>query len=435
MIQRTAGLAAIVLVGGIVQADPGVASNDTLMRQIETLQRQVDRLQAANEAEWLTEQRAEEIRGLVHDVLADADTRASLLQSGTTSGYDGGFFIGSGDGTFSLKVNGQLQLRYVYNQQDLSPTDDNRSGFEMRRTKLKFKGNAFGDWGYVINGAFDRSGGAFELEDFVISYDLGNGWKARGGQFKAPFMREELVSSSRQMLVDRSLVNEEFNQDRSQGIELSWSGDQMRYAVMYSDGLRSSNSPWSDEDTEWGGLTARAEFLASGDWSAFKGMNAFPGTEQSMMIGAAIHYEVEEYGTVSANEVQDLRFTADASLAFDGATIFAAFVYQTLDDDAMLDADRYGFVIQGGMFVSDDTELFARYEYGDYDSAGVEELSAITVGVSRYWNKHGLKWTTDLGFGVDEVDPVWASSGVGWRADAPSEDGQLVLRSQVQLTF
>ena len=60
-----------------------------------------------------------------------------------------------------------------------------------------------------------------------------NGWKLRFGQFKAPFMREELVSSSRQQTAERSLVNEEFNQDRSQGVELSLEQDQMRFMVMY----------------------------------------------------------------------------------------------------------------------------------------------------------------------------------------------------------
>ena len=33
---------------------------------------------------WLTQQRADEIRRIVEDVLADADTRASLLQDGAT---------------------------------------------------------------------------------------------------------------------------------------------------------------------------------------------------------------------------------------------------------------------------------------------------------------------------------------------------------------
>ena len=46
-------------------------------------------LEAEKGAQWLTEQRAEQIRGLVQEVLADADTRASMLQ-GIAAGYDDG---------------------------------------------------------------------------------------------------------------------------------------------------------------------------------------------------------------------------------------------------------------------------------------------------------------------------------------------------------
>jgi len=59
----------------------------------------------------------------------------------------------------------------------------------------------------------------------------------------------------------------------------------------------------------------------------------------------------------------------------------------------------------------------------------------LTIGVNKYWSKHTLKWTTDLGFGFDEVSAVYSSSGAGWRTDTAGEDGQMVLRSQVQLLF
>ena len=55
--------------------------------------------------------------------------------------------------------------------------------------------------------------------------------------------------------------------------------------------------------------------------------------------------------------------------------------------------------------------------------------------VNRYWKKHNLKWTTDIGFGLNEVDGTFDKTGVGWREDAPGDDGQIVLRSQFQLKF
>src|SRR5262245_40298542 len=100
----------------------GESATVSELRSIVTaLQQQVDELKAANDDNWLTEQRADEIRGLVQDVIADADTRASLLQSGVMAGWDKGFFISSADGNWRLNIGGQIQIRYVYNWQDNSP--------------------------------------------------------------------------------------------------------------------------------------------------------------------------------------------------------------------------------------------------------------------------------------------------------------------------
>ena len=85
----------------------------------------------------MTEQRSAEIRGIVQDVLADADTRTSLQSSGAMAGYNNGFFLASPDGNFSLKVGGQVQIRWTMNSAKEQNTD---WGFENRRTKLDFSG-------------------------------------------------------------------------------------------------------------------------------------------------------------------------------------------------------------------------------------------------------------------------------------------------------
>jgi hypothetical protein len=96
---------------------------------------------------------------------------------------------------------------------------------------------------------------------------------------------------------------------------------------------------------------------------------------------------------------------------------------------------QLGVVIQGGVFVTDHWEVFARYEWSDFDSAGVADLSIVTAGLVRYYHGDMLKWTTDVGVGLDPVASEFAATALGWRADAPGEDGQVVVRSQLQLLF
>lgn len=429
-----ASLGAAMTASAFAHAGDDRAMTD-LRQRIAELESEVRALQSNTNETWLNEQRASEVRSLVQDVLADADTRASLLAQDGGAGYNRGFFLASGDGNFKLKLSGQMQFRYVLNFQDDESSDSTRGGFENRRTKLSFEGNVFDpSWVYHVTGAFNRSGGSFDLEDAYIEKTLDNGLAIQFGQFKLPFMREELVSSKRQLAVDRSLLNEEYNQDRSQGIQVSWEGEQFRWNAAFSDGFGTANTAALAEDTEWA-FTGRVEFLGAGSWSQFRDFTSFQGEDFGMMIGGAAHYQKSEYGTAAGPEVELLTYTLDVSLEFGGANAFAAFVGRSLDDDNGTDLDQYGFLIQGGVFLTEDLELFGRYEWSDFDVDGVEDLSVITVGVNKYWQKHGLKWTTDVGFGLDEVSAPFSSSGVGWRTDPTDEDGQIVIRSQLQLLF
>jgi hypothetical protein len=414
-----------------------------LQAKVKQLETQLAAVQANSNDEWLTEQRADEIRGLVHEVLADADTRASLLQSGMTAGYDNGFFIGSDDGNFKLKINGQLQFRYIYNVQDNSPEDDYRSGFENTRTKLKFSGNVVSpNWVYMIEGNFARSGGAFTLEDAYIGYAIPDtGWTLIAGQFKVPMLREEAVDSSRQLAVERSLVNEEFTAGRTQGFAVDYRGDWLHWIAGYTDGHPATggfNAPALDRDTEYS-FTARVEALAAGEWSQFTDLTSWNGESYGCMVGGALHYQDGEYGTAD-DETEVLQWTVDMSVEFGGANLLAYVVGRHINSTA-LDVDQFGIVVQGGYFVTDDWEVFGRYEWGDDDLTG-DDLSALTIGATRYFSQHQLKWTTDIGFGINEVTSTWGDGLLGtggdiagWRTDGPGEDAQFVLRSQLQLLF
>jgi len=427
------GATALTLTG---VAGAATVDADTNAR-IAELEAQVAALTAAQGDNWLTEQRSAEVRSLVQDVLADADTRTSLLQSGMTGGWDNGFWLGSPDGNYMLRVSGQVQVRYVYNFQDESPVDDNRSGFENPRTKLIFDGHIIDkSWKYKVQGAFSTlsDDGEFELEDAYIQKSLDNGWNFKAGQLKLPFNREELVSSKYQLAVERSLVNEEFNLDRAAMVMVGYDAEQFRAEAAFSNGAGTSNSGALTRDTEFA-LTARGEFLAAGNWKQFDDFTSWQEEDYGAMIGAAVHYEREEYGSAATDELETFGFTADASVEGGGWGIFGSFYYFTFDDDDSVDVDPIAFTIQGSFMFTPDWEAFARYEWADSDIDSVEELSLVTVGVTKYWKMHSMKWQSDIGWGINEIEAVWASGRANWRTDSDDEDGQIVLRTQLQLLF
>lgn len=429
----TLALAAATL-GASGTTDTATPSDvEALQARVGVLEEQIEVLTGRPQGGWLT-QDEEAVRALVNEVIAESEGRTSFRQNGAVAGHDGKFFLASPDGNFRLNFGSQVQFRYVFGVLDTadgSETDSTRGSFEMRRTKLTFDGHVFDPTvKFKVQGAFDRDGGGFMLEDAVIGKKYDEGWWVHAGQFKAPFLREELVSSKRQLAVERSLLNEQFNQDRSQGIELGHEMDNLRYMFMFSDGFGTRNTGATSMDTEYA-FTGRLEWLVEGDsWSQFKDFTSWQDEETAFMLGGAAHIEQGEYGT-PALEDQFYTWTVDASAEFGGSNVFGYFVGRHFDE---ADLDQYGFLVQGGIFLDDEWEVFGRYEWGDLDTMA-EDLSVFTIGVNKYMHAHKLKWTTDFGFALDEIDSSWASSGAGWRTDDPDQDGQWVIRSQLQLLF
>ncbi len=427
---------------------------------------------AAQEQAW-SGASADEVRAIVSEMMADAETRSSLLQSGGTAGHDGkNFFLGSADGNFRLDVSGQIQFRYMANFRDDGDgdndgvgNDDFESGFQTRRTKLEFGGHVHDpNLFYKIVGAFDRDGGSFDLEDAFVGYRWDNGFSFRWGQFKLPFMREELVSSKYQLAVDRSNLNEVFNQDRSQGIELAYEAEAWRIAGAFSDGFASDNSEFASGKTigangfftggesDYAG-TARFEFKFAGDWAQFKDFTSPSGSDFAFMMGVAGHIEGGDSGAFGPPGGDNYNFysvTVDASLEGDGWNLFGAFVWATTDysnavpdglggfDD--LDTDNYGFVVQGGiMLPNTDWELFGRYSviFPDDDINDDDTFSVVTFGTNYYMHGHAAKFTADVEWYIDstEANALGQPNNPGVGALGDDDENEIVLRLQFQLLF
>lgn len=445
--------ARIVLWGSLSASAPGWAEAapggevDELRSEVALLREEIARLREQSGDQWLTQKRAEEIRTLVSDVLADAEVRTSLLQSGMTAGWDKGFFIASADGNYKLQIAGQLQFRAVYNNQDGEDSDNHRFGFENRRTKVDFKGHVFDKtWQYYVEAEASRgSPGAFALaENGWIQKDLGNGFRIMAGQFKPRFLREEIISSRRLQGVERSQVNTEFSAGTAQGVQGLYEPEpgKFRITAAFIDGAGTANTAWSTEDTEFA-FTGRGEVALIGNLKMLEDDIGFRDLEPALLLGGGVFWQRAEFGTGSNlpapdsnnNELETAAFTADLTFKTGGVSVAGALIYRMLETNAGADADQVAFVVRGGVFVTDDIELYAMYEWGDLDTTGVEDLNVATVGVTKYFAKHELKWQTDVGYAFDSVSSDWAVDSAGWRADAADEDGQLVIRSQFQLLF
>lgn len=483
-----------VMAGGLVLT--GAANGQDLQAEVAQLKAEIAKLQSQNGDKWLTEERAAEIKGLVKDVLADAETRTSLQANAATSGYDGGFFIGSADGNFKLKINALEQIRWTYNNQNADQTGATSTfaqnpntewGFENRRTQLTFSGNVVDpsftymarfNYGSTADPYTPVSGYAgyqpygvstgMVLQDAWFNKDFGSGISVKVGQFKTPFMGESLRNDGDQLTAERSTIDYIFSAGYQQGIMATYSADMFRVMGSYANGPRGQNGNWADGTTSFN-FAVRGEVKLMGNWNEFASESATKSDETGLMVGAAFMYynnrgqnnnpytptvpdiAYQSAGLTSSN----IFWTVDTTFKWSGLSVYAAFVGQNFDANPGFAGgegsgkNQYGMVVQGGYRITDAIEAFGRWEWYDiYQSNfigggtnGDKDINnVLTFGVNVYAMSN-VKWTTQVGISLGNMGGIGATDGMngaGWRDNlgAPGDnETQVNVISQLQVSF
>ena len=346
------------------------------------------------------------VRSIVAEMLADAETRSSMLQSGT-AGHDGGFYMASSDNSFRLNIKGALQYRYQANFRNSSGgTDDFEPGFSSPRTLLFFTGHVFDPrLFYQIRTNFSGSDGIARRDDAFVGYKIDEHWTMRGGQGLFAFTREWYHGDLKLQTAERSLSALLFGEQRAQFVDLKYQDDDARFIFTFSDGFRSQNTDFTSDPADWA-LTARTELKLEGSWKAVTGDYTSPrGTDPAAAFGAALHFE--QGPNAPGVGSQDLfAWTVDFLYKGGGWNLFAAAVGYHSEDEAGVggaDFSEYGIVAQGGAYVTDDTELFARYDLILPDDARSDNdsFNALTFGMNHFLHGHAARFTLQAQWYMD----------------------------------
>ena len=390
------------------------------------------RLDDCVEQPWLDASRAKSIRGLVQDVLADSSLRTNLQDTGVNVGYSltNGFHITTEDNSFNLRIMGESQIRWVFNRSrsgeqysnaDLIPdrTQNQQTvagsetgwGFQIRNLKIKLLGHVVDpSWEYKIELAYRPDNGEANFQDAYINKDLGDGFSFRVGQFKAPWLREQLVSSIFQLAADRSIIDGYFNAGRSVGLQGQYRNEFISLRAFYGNGFKSamnaknSFTNFSNTPTDWA-FAGRLDWKFFGDWKELQDFNARSDQKSGVMLGVAamgqrfngnaafndpfnidLGSSVQGAGAAlflaapeSIDGTKMYGVTADVTAKFANWSFYAAAVWQRYDlessaqinfpglsgslDLGFSSVNSWGAMVQSGYLVTDDLELFARYAY------------------------------------------------------------------------
>jgi len=144
-------------------------------------------------------------------------------ETGVRVGYGGkGFEFETADGNFLLQIESRFQFRYAYPRDTDPVTFDqfqrvDQNLFKLNRARLKVGGHAYRPW---LAYYFEFELAAANLLDFRVMVEKLPFLRLKVGQWKVEYGRERVISSGKQQMMDRSIVNRPFTIDRQQGISL-----------------------------------------------------------------------------------------------------------------------------------------------------------------------------------------------------------------------
>lgn len=469
--------AGAVLAGTAGQAGAQDQDLEQMRREMAQMRAELNQLKAREQGDWMNEKRKAEIQALFDEAMANAEKREGQVLAGIDE--KGKIFLRSEDNSFKINFNGQIQFRYIWNNLDdaTAGRSDSLSGFQARRMKFGMSGNIGEEWGYKFVLATARgigSGSSFTdsngdtgsvsspangygagdvfTEDVYITYDFGSGFSLLVGVNKLPFARQEIISSTRQVGVDRSLATEFFTLNRADQATLIYENDDIIAQLALSDGGNDANfTEFSSDVSNDFALTARVDWMVIGkDWGAMK--HEFAGVENdALFLGGAVHYEVAEGGGAPPVADSGIAWTVDALFKTGDIALSAAVFGNHTHNIGATDTDQYGVYTQADYKIGDTKwDVFGRYEWIDddgVDGGGGGQLQAITLGANHHFNKN-VKFTADVVwlFEGDDlsgdgnfINGGETSSGLGLSSAGfnanQSHGDQVALRFQLQLLF
>lgn len=408
-------------------------------------------------------------RAYASEMRADADNRASLLGMSQQA---------------NLKVSALLQARYMFSTRDEQTggalgDDDTTLGFDIPRAQIRMSGQVTDtvsghlsfDFGAAeFNGRNDAGTGT--LLTAYAAWALDDAWTLLIGQWHNPVVAEEAIEAEYGLAVERSVVNEFFNPGYTQGVAAAYTSDNWKFVGAFADGAayignrNTANSAFNSEGENDFGLTGRVDFLVSGTWDQFGSFASWRGSNYGLKLGLGGHYQQQGdtnpstgtwgvLGGVATDSIDVTLWTADAMVQGDGWNVFAAYVGHLIDATPTVgtlpEIVNHGVVVQGGVFVSDQAEVFGRYDALFLDSdladlAGTSEddFHYLTAGVNYYLvpESHAARFTVDAVYSLSDTDTLDALvpspggfNGASTTGLLGQSDGELLLRAQMTLMF
>lgn len=342
------------------------------------------------------------------------------------------------DSTFSMNFSARMQFLAISQWEDQNgDLVNSESNFLVRRARLKFKGFAFSPkLQYKIEiGLSNRDiagGSEFTnntpryILDALVKWNFHENFWLWVGQTKLPGNRERVISSGDLSLVDRSLLNVNFNIDRDVGLQLRHHFKLSNSFIVREMFAFSQGEGRNVTTGNLGGYqyTGRIELLPFGTFQQngdYSGVDFLREQNLKVAIGATYDFNNDavksrsNLGTymktdTGFHETNISTFFIDTMLKYKGFSFLGEYASRDADNPIAKNADGSltGDVVeignalnlQAGYLFTSNYEVTGRYTNINFNKnitgKGLEEQ--FTLGVSKYIVGHKLKIQSDISY-------------------------------------
>ena len=277
-----------------------------IQRELAAMRAELAEIRTSMRDGWLDAARAEQVRGIVRDALADSATRASFLSQKWTAGLSGvegpGVYLRANDGSASIQLNGMVQSRFVA-ASGYGPVTrtrratDTRWGFETKTVFLALSGNLIDpSLTYVAAVAYTAQSnrfivvpGQYRLVYARIRKDLGDGWAVGAGLLNVPWdLESDYIGSSRMTVGDYSIFNYRFGAGKQPGAAVGWSGSSFRAVGGVFNQVNSLFPGWEAPQNLSFAVAGRAEMKWGIEWDQISRMSGEFGDAPGLVLGLGL---------------------------------------------------------------------------------------------------------------------------------------------------
>lgn len=338
---------------------------------------------------------------------------------GMRASYKVGDGLKIGDGDNLIHLQGRVQGRFTYNLLEAAADNDT---WAIQRGKIKIEGFTLKKklkFGFQMNLATrnrattaavctdaacantvnavtaESTTGLATLEDYYLDYVPYDFFGVKIGQFKAPFLMQELTSSGKQQFVDRALSTGHFNLARDIGGTLHgefWDGG-LNYNVFFmnGDGINQINR----NQSLMAGLRLEMPILGE-----YKASESDTDDSQEHNLGVGLAYAFNELGsafvngTIPAGAKLSLG-TLDVGYKYRGFSFQGAGMLARSHDTAVL--TNYGWNAQAGYFIVPKKFEVALRGSGTVFSNALPNQYEYAAALNYFIVGHGIKVQADYG--------------------------------------